>query len=49
MINFADLQDSFLIALAIPIQWLAVFVLLITLLLVLNLFGWLAMRKAFNF
>lgn len=48
MINFTDLQDAFLIALAIPIQWLAVFALLMTVLLALNLMAWVAMRRIQN-
>lgn len=45
MIDFANLQDAFLISCAVPLQWLAVFCLVMTLLLALMLLAWVGAKR----
>lgn len=45
MIDFANLQDAFLICLAMPLQWLAVFCLVMTLCLALMLLAWVGAQR----
>lgn len=45
MIDLADLQYAFLLTLALPLQWLAVFYLLVTLYLAVFTLAWAGARK----